>query len=61
MLELFCEKVNGLRRKGSNLTGMVLNIPCSYRDSTWYNKRDETRALHSCEVQVNQSINKGSN
>ena len=53
MLELFAKIVHGLRRKGSILTGIILNKSCSYRDSIWYYKRDETRALHSSEVQIN--------
>ena len=61
ILSFLAKIINGFRRKGSILTGMVLNIPCSYRDSLYYYKRDETSALHSSEVQVNHQIDNGSN
>ena len=37
-----------------------LIFTCSYSDSIYYYKKDETRALHSSEVQVNQEIDNGS-
>ena len=47
----FTKVVTALRKKGSILNGIVLYMPCSYRDFLYYNK-NETRALHSSEVQV---------
>ena len=53
MFELFCKNSQRLKKKGSILTGIVLNTPCRrYKYSISYYNKDETRALHSSEVQV---------
>ena len=52
MLEIFCKNNQRLKKKGSVLTGIVLYTPCRYKYSISYYNKDETRALHSSEVQV---------